>query len=169
VTLVAGPVALETPPGVARVDVRSAVEMERAVMGAADGADAVIMAAAVADYRPAERQEHKIKKHGDDPLTVTLVRNPDILASLGRRRGGDRRPMLVGFAVETQDLVSAARRKLVDKGCDLVVANEARHGFAGDTNQVVLVDAERDEPVPAGTKHAIADRVLDRVARHLAK
>jgi len=68
-----------------------------------------------------------------------------------------------------QDLVSAARRKLVDKGCDLVVANEARHGFAGDTNQVVLVDAERDEPVPAGTKHAIADRVLDRVARHLAK
>ncbi|HJK97626.1 MAG TPA: bifunctional phosphopantothenoylcysteine decarboxylase/phosphopantothenate--cysteine ligase CoaBC [Polyangiaceae bacterium LLY-WYZ-14_1] len=165
VTLVTGPVELETPPGVARVDVRAAVEMQEAVLRAADGADAVIMAAAVADYRPAERQDHKIKK-GDDgaPMTVTLVRNPDILADLGQRRGERERPVLVGFAVETRDLVSAARRKLDAKGCDLIVANDASEGFAGDTTRVVLVDRRGEETVPPGLKTEVADRILDRVA-----
>lgn len=162
VVLVAGPTALADPPGVEVLRVRSARDMEAAITARRDAMDAIVMAAAVADYRPAERAEHKLKK-GEGPLTLALVRNPDILAGLGAWRTGPR-PILVGFAVETQDLVAAARGKLVKKRVDLVVANEAADSFGKDDNRAVLVDADRDEALGVLDKRALADRILDRVA-----
>ena len=163
VVLVSGPTWLDDPRGVEVVRVTSALEMEAAIGSASEGVDAVVMAAAVADYRPAAVAEHKIAK-GDGPLTLELVRNPDILAGLGARRTGAR-PMLVGFAVQTQDLVLRAREKLVKKKIDLVVANEARHSFGKDTNRVVLVDAAGEETFPELDKPRVADAILDRIAR----
>ncbi len=165
VVLVSGPSALAPPEGVTVVAVRSAREMRDAVLAASEGADAVVMAAAVADYRPAEVAGEKIKKSADE-LTVRLVKNPDILAELGARRspGG---PMLVGFALETSDLVERARDKLKRKGCDLVVANLAADGFEGDDNLVTLVTASAVDALPRLSKVDVADRILDRVVvRH---
>lgn len=162
VVLVSGPSALPAPPGVERVSVRSAREMRDAVMAASEGADVVVMAAAVADYRPAEVAGEKIKKSAEE-LVVRLVKNPDILAELGASRVG-RRPVLVGFALETGDLVARAREKLQRKGCDLVVGNLAADGFEGDENLVSLVSADRVEALPRMSKVAVADRILDRVS-----
>lgn len=161
VTLVAGPVTLATPPNVTRVDVRSALELEAAVKAAASSADAVIMAAAVADYRPSVRTEQKRKK-AEGPLVLELVRNPDVLAGLGAAREGSK-PVLVGFALETEKVVENARSKLVRKKVDLVVANHASDGFGGDDNVVVLVDASGEEPLPKLSKREVAGRILDRV------
>jgi phosphopantothenoylcysteine decarboxylase/phosphopantothenate--cysteine ligase len=165
VTLVAGPVELVTPVGVERVDVRSATEMFDAVKGRASESDLVVMAAAVADFRPAERSDEKLKKGSTAQSAIALVENPDILATLGKERTGPR-PILVGFAVETGDLVAYARDKLARKRCDLVVANEASASFGRDDNTVVLVDSVRAEPLPPMPKDAVADRILDR-AREL--
>lgn len=165
VTLVAGPVELATPVGVERVDVRSATQMFDVVRGRAPESDLVVMAAAVADFRPAERSEKKLKKGSTAESTIALVENPDILATLGRERTGPR-PVLVGFAVETGDLVGYARDKLTRKRCDLVVANEASASFGRDDNTVVLVDAERADALPPMPKDQVADRILDR-AREL--
>lgn len=165
VVLVAGPVTLATPRGVERVDVRSAREMEAAIQAAVARADAVVMAAAVADYRPAERTAQKRKK-SDGPLTLELVRNPDILAGLGASRHGAR-PVLVGFALETERVVEHARAKLERKQVDLVVANHASDGFGGADNLVTLVDAAGDESLPRASKRTIADRILDRIVDRL--
>ncbi len=161
VILVTGPVRLSPPEGVEMVGIRSARDLEAAVVPRMDSVDAIIMAAAVADYRPAQKSDAKIKKQPGD-LTLELVRNPDVLATLGQRRTGPR-PVLVGFAVESGDLVAAARGKLEQKKCDLVVANLASVGFGGEDNEVVLVDAASDTPLPRATKRAIADKILDRV------
>lgn len=159
VTLIAGPVALTPPAGVETVRVRSAQEMHDAVIPRSDAQDVIVMAAAVADYRPAEVAPGKIKKtHGE--LTLRLVKNPDILAELGARRAG-RLPVLVGFAVETGDLVAYAREKLARKGCDLVVANLAADGFEGSDNLVTLVQADHAEALARLSKHSVADRILD--------
>lgn len=168
VTLVSAPTALPTPVGVTRVDVRSAREMQRAVDPHRDRADVIVMAAAVADYRPAERADDKLKK-GDGDLTLTLTRNPDILAGLGawRRDAGATSPMLVGFAVETRDLVKAARGKLEKKGVDLIVANAAADSFGRDDNRAVLVHAQGEDALEVMDKVTLADRILDRVAAHL--
>ncbi len=166
VVLVSGPVRLAPPDGVEIVGVRSARDMHAAILARADSADAIVMAAAVADYRPKERAPDKIKK-SEGTLVVTLERNPDILAELGERRRGSR-PVLVGFAVESKDLVAAAQHKLQHKHVDLVVANHASVGFGGDDNEVVLVSASGAEPLPRATKQAVADRVLDRVRDLLA-
>ncbi len=162
VVLVSGPSALTPPGGVTVVAVRSAREMRDAVMTASVGADAVVMAAAVADYRPADVAGEKIKKSADE-LTVRLVKNPDILAELGAHRAPDG-PMLVGFALETSELVERARDKLKRKGCDLVVANLAVDGFEGEDNLVTLVTASEVEALPRLSKVEVADRILDRVA-----
>ena len=168
VTLIAGPVGLATPSGVDRVDVRGALEMgaaiDRALGHDLAGADALVMAAAVGDYRPRARAAHKSKKGPGDTLTLELVKNPDLLAGVGARRGDRARPRLVGFAVETEDLVGYARRKLVEKRVDLVVANLAQHGFGGDDDEVVFVDEATETPLSA-SKRAIADAILDRLAR----
>lgn len=163
VILVSGPTALDAPAGVELVPVRSARDMEAAIEARRGDVDAIIMAAAVADYRPASASEHKIKKTDDGPRTLELVQNPDILAGLGAWREGAR-PLLVGFAVETQDLVRSARGKLTRKKVDLIVANTASASFEKDTNQVVLVDADGEEALPELPKRAVADRILDRVA-----
>jgi phosphopantothenoylcysteine decarboxylase / phosphopantothenate---cysteine ligase len=171
VLLVAGPGGLPPPAGVEVIGIRSAAEMHREVMGRADEADAVIMAAAVADYTPAEgARASKLTKESAS-ITLTLTRTPDILGSLGRRRGGAPRPVLVGFAAEAGDPVARARQKLVDKGADLMVANDILApgaGFEVDTNVAILVGPEGDEPLPLLSKRQVAGAILDRVERLLA-
>jgi phosphopantothenoylcysteine decarboxylase/phosphopantothenate--cysteine ligase len=171
VVLVAGPVALETPAGVRRIDVETALEMHAAVMAELAAADVVVKAAAVADFRPAVRHGHKIKKEGlpaDASLNLELVRNPDILAEVCAAPG-DR--VVVGFAAESEDLVPAARRKLKRKGCDLLVANDvsrADAGFDVDTNAVHFVWPGGDvEELPLMTKAQVAAQLLDRVEKLL--
>jgi len=140
---------------------------------AAKRADVIVMAAAVADYRSAKPAKHKLKRGELGAKTsLDLVANPDLLAGLGKRRGGKMTPLLVGFAAETQDVIANARKKLASKKCDLIVANdvaEAGAGFAVDTNRVTLVDAAGATEVPADTKAVVAHRILDRVAALLAK
>jgi phosphopantothenoylcysteine decarboxylase/phosphopantothenate--cysteine ligase len=171
VRLVAGPTRLETPPGVEITRVRSAAEMRDAVLAQADGCDAVVMAAAVADYTP-ERgaRPAKVPKTAD-VLDVRLVRTTDILAALGARRRGADRPVLVGFAAETGDPVAAGREKLRAKGVDLIVANDvsqADAGFDVDTNAATLIASDGEEGLPLQTKAQMAGVILDRVERLLA-
>ncbi|MGB8331039.1 MAG: bifunctional phosphopantothenoylcysteine decarboxylase/phosphopantothenate--cysteine ligase CoaBC, partial [Polyangiales bacterium] len=160
VTLVSGPVHLPVPLGANLISVRSAKQMHEAVMSRFDQFDVVIMAAAVADYRPERQAAHKIKKGGN--LKIELVRNPDILADVGAKRSL-RPSVLVGFALETENLESAARDKLERKAADLIVANEADAGLGGDNNRAMLVDASSATPLPEMSKRALADQILDRV------
>jgi phosphopantothenoylcysteine decarboxylase/phosphopantothenate--cysteine ligase len=169
VTLVAGPVALPTPHGVKRVEVRGAVTMRQALWQAMGldltRADALVMAAAVADHRPAEISASKVKKGDGERATLDLVRNPDLLAEVGAARAG-KHPVLVGFAVETSGgdaLVAYARRKLQEKRVDVVVANEAGDSFGRDDNRAMLVTATAAEPLPVMSKSALADVLLDHV------
>jgi len=147
VVLVAGPVALATPPGVTRVDVTSAREMEQAVQAEAPGADLVIMTAAVADFRPRQAATEKIKRSrlAPDGLTLELEQNPDILAGLGRTRAKAPGAVLVGFAAETGDLEANARAKLAAKGADFLVANDVSRrdiAFGSDANEVTVFRRE---------------------------
>lgn len=158
VVLVSGPTNLATPADCRRVDVRSAREMQAAVTD--EEADLIFMAAAVADYRPASQAEQKIKK-GDGPATVELVRNPDILLELGTSRSG-RRPVLVGFALETQNVIENARSKLLRKKVDLIVANHASDAFGKDTNVATLVGADDEIALGELGKDALAHRIMDR-------
>jgi len=160
VTIVSGPVHQPVPSGAELVQVRSAEEMHAAVMARFEQHDVVIMAAAVADYRPAKRERHKIKKGGN--LQLELVRNPDILADVGAKRV-QWPAVLVGFALETKNLEQAARDKLERKAADLIVANEASAGLGGDTNRVTLIDSNASTPLPEMSKHALADQILDRI------
>jgi phosphopantothenoylcysteine decarboxylase/phosphopantothenate--cysteine ligase len=165
VLLVTGPVALKPLTGVETVQVMTAAEMHQAVTARASTMDVVIMAAAVADYAPTGAAAQKIHKE-QDSLTLTLVRTPDIIGELGRRRAANHRPLLVGFAAETQDVIGQARKKLKDKGVDLIVANDVSRsdaGFEVDNNEVTLVSVDREEAIPLQSKTAIADRVLDRI------
>ncbi len=164
VTLVSGPTALPDPPGVTVERVTSAAEMARAVGERFEEVDAVVMAAAVADFRPAARAAGKVAK--DDAATVLeLERTEDILAGLGRRKGAR---VLVGFAMETGDLERKARAKLEGKGLDLIVANDLTRegaGFEHDTNEVVLLAADDPpERLPLMSKEEVAARLLDRLA-----
>jgi phosphopantothenoylcysteine decarboxylase/phosphopantothenate--cysteine ligase len=168
VTLIAGPVALASPPGVHRVDVRGALSMRDALWAALgpdlSGTDALVMAAAVADHRPAATSPTKIKK-ADLGASIDLVKNPDLIAEVGARRAGAR-PVLVGFAVETggeEALVGYAKGKLTEKSVDLVVANEASHAFGRDDDRAILVTQSGAEPLGTLSKLALADVVLDRV------
>lgn len=164
VVLVSGPAAILPPYGVEVVSVTTAQEMYDAVVGWFDRVDGVIGAAAVADYRAAQVSPHKIKK-GEGPLTLTLERNPDILAELGRRRSHQ---VLVGFAAETDALEDHARDKLVRKNLDVIVANDVTTpgaGFGTDTNVVTVFrrDGYREE-VPKQSKRAVAERIMDHLA-----
>jgi phosphopantothenoylcysteine decarboxylase / phosphopantothenate---cysteine ligase len=147
VVLVTGPVALATPPGVTRVDVTSAREMEQAVQAEAPGADLVIMTAAVADFRPRQVAAEKIKRSRLAPggLTLELEQNPDILAGLGRAHAKPPGAVLVGFAAETGDLEANARAKLAAKGADFLVANDVSRrdiAFGSDANEVTVFRRE---------------------------
>jgi phosphopantothenoylcysteine decarboxylase/phosphopantothenate--cysteine ligase len=171
VILVAGPTRLEMPAVDELVQVRSAADMHAAVMRTAEGADIVIMAAAVADYAPAAVAPEKIAK-SDAPLTLTLERTRDILADLGRMRArhSTGTPLLVGFAAETSDVVAKARDKRIRKNVDMIVANDvsrADAGFDVDTNAVTIVGPDGEETVPLLNKSAVASEILDRVERLL--
>ncbi len=161
VTLVSAPTALDCPYGVSLVSVRSVREMLDAVASACEGADALIMAAAPADFQPLEAVEHKIRKAGKKGLTLELGPTPDILSEV---RGDFVR---VGFKAESRELVEAARDLQRRKELDLVVANDvtaAGSGFATDTNQVTLIDASgAAEELPLLPKYDVAQRILDRV------
>ncbi len=172
VTLVLGPSSQTPPAGVSVARVRSAAEMHAAIMERAAGVDAIVMAAAVADYTPVSGPaSQKIAKTSSDTLTITLARTRDILADLARTRGSAVRPLLVGFAAETHDVVAKARAKLQSKQVDLLVANDisrADAGFEVDANAATLVSADGLEELPLQSKRALAGRILDRVSTLLA-
>ncbi len=170
VTLISGPVPLRTPYGVARVDVRSAIAMRGALWQALGPdlghADALVMVAAVADYRPAEVRSSKIRRQSQG-LTLELVSNPDLLAEIGQARR-TRRPLLIGFALETDSderVIAAARQKLEEKRVDLVVANHAGDALERDDNRASLVTATHQEPLREISKAALAERILDWMAQ----
>ncbi|AKV02036.1 Phosphopantothenoylcysteine decarboxylase [Labilithrix luteola] len=173
VELVAGPVSLPTPSGARRHDVETAEQMQRALDGilGADlsGADALVMAAAVADFRPADPKTAKIKKGDGDPSAITLTKNPDLIAVIGARRKGPR-PVLVAFALETGDdaaVVTYAQAKRTSKKVDLVVANAAHESLGRVTNRIAIVGKDGAGPFEEADKDDVADRILDRLRDQL--
>lgn len=170
VTLVAGPTSIEPPATDEVIKVRRAAEMHAAVMRAAEHADVVIMAAAVADYAPANPAPVKIAK-GDQPLTLTLQRTADILADLAHASARRATPLiLVGFAAETGNLLTNARDKRARKNIDLIVANDVTApgaGFDVATNAVTIIGADREETLPLQSKARVAEAILDRVEQLL--
>jgi phosphopantothenoylcysteine decarboxylase / phosphopantothenate---cysteine ligase len=162
VYLVSGPSNLATPQGVERIDIESALDMYNAVMELKENADIIIKSAAVADYRPAEISSEKIKKT-DGELIIKLQKNPDILQELGKVKGDK---VLIGFAMETQNLIENAKAKVLKKNLDFIVANDLRTegaGFAGDTNVVKIIDRLGNiEEVPLIRKSELADIILDK-------
>ena len=167
VTLVSGPTALAKPAGVDVVDVKTADEMLKAVLEATKKADALIMAAAVADFRPARASRSKIKRQELGDLTLKLEKTPDILE---QARGNFIR---VGFAAESDNVIANATDKVKRKGLDLIVANnitEKGSGFGTDTNRVAIIDSKgKVEELRLLTKREVADEILDRVSRLLKK
>ena len=170
VRLIAANTDLPVPAGVEVEQVGSAEQLQAATAKAAADADVVVMVAAVADFRPAQPAEHKIKKGAGEPDSIPLVRNPDILAGLVADRTGAR-PLLVGFAAETGDAtgdpLAHGRRKLADKGCDLMVVNRVgdRHAFGRPDNAAVILSRDGAETeVPLGPKAVLAATVWDVVA-----
>jgi phosphopantothenoylcysteine decarboxylase/phosphopantothenate--cysteine ligase len=177
VTVVAANVSLPDPAGATVVRVESTAQLRDAVLGAAAEADVVVMAAAVADFRPATRHEAKIKKTDGEPDPIHLTKNPDILAELGERRAGApdgaaRVPrVIVGFAAETHDVLANGQGKLARKGCDLLVVNQVGEGLAfgtPDNAATVLVAGGEQVEVPRGPKEDVADAVWDLVAARLS-
>jgi phosphopantothenoylcysteine decarboxylase/phosphopantothenate--cysteine ligase len=164
VTLVSGPVYLNAPVGVDRISVSSVDEMAEAVFSRLDESDAIIKVAAVADYRPKTRAEHKIKKRSDD-MTIELSKNIDILKELGKRKTHQ---VLIGFAAETQSLAENAQKKIEAKNLDMIVGNlvgDPRSGFGTDTNIVTFFHRDgRKEPFESMGKDQVAHELLDRVA-----
>jgi phosphopantothenoylcysteine decarboxylase/phosphopantothenate--cysteine ligase len=169
VTLVAANVALPDPAGASVVRVTSACQLREAVLAAAGTADAVVMAAAVADFRPASRSDTKMKKSGRLPEPIALTENPDILQEIAthRRRPGQ---VIVGFGAETEDVLTAGREKLARKGCDLLVVNQVGYGLAfgtGDNAALVLAAGGVVTEIPRVPKEVLADWVWDLIAARL--
>jgi len=170
VTLVSGPTALRAPAGVTTVAIETAQELSDAVLAALPGADAVIMAAAIADYRPARPADRKLKKRDQgDTMSIDMTRTPDVLQAIVAKR--DPRTIVVGFKAETGDAVAEASRMLREKKLDLVVANDVTaegSRFGGDTNQVTLVSADGAEALPLLSKQEVARRLVAKIAERLA-
>jgi phosphopantothenoylcysteine decarboxylase/phosphopantothenate--cysteine ligase len=169
VTLVAGPVALPTPRGVQRVNVQSALDMQRAVQASADAADVFIAAAAVADWRPATEAGQKIKKDGSGAVpALSFVENPDILAGVAASaRAQSGALYCVGFAAESHDLLAHAQAKRARKGVPLLVGNIGPDTFGLDHNALLLVDAEGARELPRADKLALARALVAEIARRL--
>src|SRR5690606_40744006 len=163
VTLISGPVNLAAPAGVQRVSVTSALEMLAAVEQQVAGADIFVATAAVADYRPVQQAAQKIKK-STDTLSLELVKNPDIVATVARRAD---KPFTVGFAAETQDVAQYAAAKLKAKGLDLIVANDVSRsdiGFNADDNAVTLLWPDGREDLEKMPKDRLAGVLAERIA-----
>jgi len=169
VRLILGPGTVEPPPDMHTVRITTAEEMRAAVLREVADADAVVMAAAVADFRPSSEAAGKLKKEDGAPQ-LALVPTPDILRELGQRRGGG---VLIGFAAETADLEANGRRKLRDKGLDLIVVNEVGRegtGFGADTNEAMILARDgRDEPLRTWNKRQLAAAICDRLAQLLSR
>ena len=167
VTLVSGPTQLDCPEGVKRIDVRSALEMYEAVHKEFEWADVVIKTAAVADFRPKELSDHKIKKNNAN-MILELVPNPDILQSLGERKNHQ---ILVGFAAETQNVIEYAKQKIAKKNLDFIVANNIASqgaGFKGDTNIVTIIERDGNmTEYEKMSKTEVGDVILDKVKAYL--
>ncbi len=164
VTLIAGPVSLPTPKGVRCINVESAEQMLEAALVASKQADIFIGAAAVADYRPQLIAEQKIKKGAEEVMEILLTKNPDIIATIAAQ---PERPLMIGFAAETENLVEYARRKLVSKGLDLVIANDVSQtdiGFNSDHNEVVLVGPNGELPLPKAGKNELAEQLISHIS-----
>jgi len=165
VILVSGPTSLEAPAGVERIDVRTADEMQRAVLDKVSNCSIAIFAAAVSDYRPAEPNGQKIKRNKES-FTLSLESTPDILASVASNKG---ERFFVGFAAETDHVAENARKKLASKNADLIVANDVTAegaGFDHDTNIVTLFARDGgDLALPRMSKSEVAQRILDEVVR----
>jgi phosphopantothenoylcysteine decarboxylase/phosphopantothenate--cysteine ligase len=171
VTLITGPTSVALPPVAAVVRVRTAADMHRAVMEAAAGADALVMAAAVANYRPETVADQKIT-HDLATVNLRLVPTTDIIAEVAshRKREGRRRPLLVGFAAETADVLARARAKRLRKGIDVIVANDVSRedaGFDADSNAVTIIDDAGEETLPLQSKADVARALGDRLERWL--
>jgi phosphopantothenoylcysteine decarboxylase/phosphopantothenate--cysteine ligase len=170
VRLISGPVALRPPAGVKLVRIETAAELQDAVLDALPGAHAIIMAAAVADYRPASPAYLKLKKRDQgDSVSIALVKNPDVLQAIVEKR--DARTLVVGFKAETGDAVAEASRMLREKGLDLVVANDVTakgSEFGSDTDQVTFVSADGAEALPLLSKREVARRLVAKIAERLA-
>ncbi|MCS6939437.1 MAG: bifunctional phosphopantothenoylcysteine decarboxylase/phosphopantothenate--cysteine ligase CoaBC [Roseiflexaceae bacterium] len=164
VVLISGPATVQPPHAVNLVRVETAIEMQREVESAIADADLLIMNAAVADFRPAAVAGQKIKKGDDEELTIRLVRNPDILASIAHRRD----LVKIGFAAETHDLLAYARDKLERKGLDMIVANEAVASIGAEDIQLMLIDAQGVERLPLLPKAAAAELLLDAIVARFA-
>lgn len=167
--LISGPTQLKTPARVTRIDVTSAQEMYEASMAAAPDCDLFIAAAAVADYRPAQIASQKLKKGAEESITLTLVKNPDIVASVAAL---PRRPFTVGFAAETERLLEHARAKLQRKNLDLVIANnvgDTQIGFNSDDNAVTLVDNSGVQALSQRSKTQLARELIAMLAGRLGK
>ncbi len=165
VTLVTGPVSLPTPAGVRRIDVTSALDMQQAVMSHAAQQQIVIGCAAVADYRAKQIANDKIKKQGDE-ISITLVKNPDIIAGVAAMPAS--RPFVVGFAAETQNVEEYARQKLTRKNLDLICANDVSlsgQGFNSDTNALQLFWPEGDTRLPLSEKRLLGQHLIDEIVR----
>jgi len=166
VTLIAGPVNLPTPPRVKRLDVTGALEMRDAAERAADLCDIFIAAAAVADFRPAEVAQQKIKKREDKvEETLALVKNPDIVAGIAART--KLRPFTVGFAAETEKVIEHAQGKLARKKLDMIIANDVSapdSGFDSDRNAVTVIDATGSEALPPALKTELAGQLIEIIA-----
>ncbi|RQO61999.1 bifunctional phosphopantothenoylcysteine decarboxylase/phosphopantothenate--cysteine ligase CoaBC [Paucibacter sp. KBW04] len=167
VTLVAGPVHLPTPRGVRRIDVRTALQMHEAVLPLATQHEIFVATAAVADWRPATLNEHKIKKDGKKTSpTFELTENPDILAAVAALPD---KPFCVGFAAESQDLLKHAREKLLRKKVPLIVGNLGPATFGRDDNALLLVDEQGQRELPHSDKLSLARELVQEIARRLAK
>jgi phosphopantothenoylcysteine decarboxylase/phosphopantothenate--cysteine ligase len=160
VTLVSGPVALATPPGVTRIDVRTAAEMFDAVKKAAQSCDVFVSVAAVADYRVKNRASQKLKK-GDGGLSLELEENPDILAWVAAL---PKAPFCVGFAAESEQLAQNATQKRLKKGVPLIAANLAQEALGADENSITLYDERGEHPLGRGAKLELARKLLEHVA-----
>ncbi len=169
VTLIAGPVHLDTPAGVKRIDVETASEMHTAVQASLDGIDLFIGAAAVCDMRPASVSDQKLKKSKNDLSQITLIENPDIIQSVAA--GPNRPPVVVGFAAETESVLQNAKQKLAKKSLDAVIANCVADGeiFGQDTTQVTIVYADGEQELAAGAKSEVSKDILTTLSTLLPK
>ncbi len=169
VTLVTGQTSIEKPPFVNVISITSALEMYNAVMENAENADIIIMAAAVADYRPETVAENKIKKSDSDAV-IKLERTDDILAEVCSRRKENQ--FICGFSMETENLIENSRRKLAKKGCKMIAANSLRTegaGFGTDTNIITLITADSERELPVMSKENAADIILDEAVKHFGR
>ena len=170
VTRVSGPTSIPAPSGVEVIPVVTAEEMGAAVDACSDDADIIVAAAAVADFTPLRRAERKLKRRemDEEEMRIELKPTRDILRSVGLRKRPDQ--ILVGFALETNSLLESARAKLIEKRCDLVIANSAGEegvGFGADTNRITIIDVDSESPLPMMTKRRCASAIFDAIERKM--